>query len=124
MKIQNYCIFGIVLCLSYLGITPVIAQDKKPIPISMETPEYPSSLRLERISGVVIIEFVIGKDGTVTSAVAVKSPDIRLSELAIAAVLKWKFEPGLKDGVLLDVRCKIPVIFDLKSKPKSSRTRQ
>lgn len=124
MKIQNYCLFGIVLCLGSLGITPVIAQDKKPVPISMETPEYPSSLRLEKISGVVVIEFVIGKDGTVTSAVAVKSPDIRLSELAVAAVMKWRFKPGLKDGVPLDVRTRIPVTFDLKSKPKKQPNKQ
>ncbi len=92
------------------------ASDRKPTPISMPTPDYPDELRRERISGVVLVEFIIGKDGNVVEAKAKKSPDERLSRLAEDAVMKWKFEPGIKDGAPVEVRAAMPITFDLKKK--------
>ncbi len=90
--------------------------DRKPTPISMPAPDYPDELRRESISGVVLVEFVIGKDGNIVRAKAKKSPDERLSKLAEDAVMKWKFEPGIKDGAPVEVRVAIPITFDLKKK--------
>lgn len=60
-------------------------------------PAYPEGARKEKVTGVVLIRLVIGTDGTVLSATALKSPDERLTRAAVAAVEQWRFEPARRD---------------------------
>jgi periplasmic protein TonB len=105
-----------MLCLSHGYCEVPTESDRKPTPITTPAPDYPDELRRKRISGVVLVEFVIGIDGSILKAKAMKSPDERLSKLAEEAVMKWKFEPGIKDGVPIEVRATMPITFDLKKR--------
>lgn len=87
-----------------------------PRPIRQVQPVYPLALRTKGISGTVTVEFVVGNDGRVTSAKAIKSPDPAFSEAAEKAVLAWEFLPGEKDGNKVATRMRVDLVFDLKEK--------
>jgi protein TonB len=61
----------------------------------MPAPAYPSEARSKGQTGTVLVEFVVGEDGSVVSAYAKKpSPWPILNERAVSAVRRWKFPPG------------------------------
>lgn len=90
-------------------------QDRLPVLIKAVEPVYPDSCKKAGIAGTVIVEFIIGKDGNVVSAHALKSPDARLSVAAEASAMQWKFEPALKNGVPRAVKMQTPVEFRLEN---------
>src|SRR5262249_26170171 len=65
-------------------------------------PIYPDAAREARISGVVVVEVVIGIDGTVQSATAVSGHPL-LVQPAIDAVSQWRYEPTLLNGAPVEV---------------------
>jgi len=61
----------------------------------MPAPSYPSEARAKGQSGTVLVEFIVGENGSVISAFAKRpSPWPLLNEKAVSAVLRWKFPPG------------------------------
>ena len=65
-------------------------------------------------SGRVIVQFVIGKDGTVKDPKVVRGIDPELDEEALRLVRnmpKWK--PGKQKGVVVNVKYVLPVMFRL-----------
>ncbi len=60
--------------------------------------EYPEEARRARIEGVVILEAVINKDGTVGEIEIIKSAHPSLDEASIKAVKQYKFIPGKING--------------------------
>ncbi len=61
----------------------------------MSSPSYPAEARAKGQTGTVIVEFVVGENGSVISAYAKKpSPWPILNERAVSAVRGWKFKPG------------------------------
>lgn len=70
--------------------------------------EYPEGVDAE---GVVIVSFVVDEEGRVLDPVALRSPDPRLSEAAIAAVREARFWPGRQEGRPVRVRSVLPVTF-------------
>ena len=75
-------------------------------------PVYPEDARRAGLQGVVVLDAVIGADGTVTRLTPVNGPDL-LVQAATAAVESWKFEPYLLDGNPRDVETTIAVEFRL-----------
>ena len=74
---------------------------------------YPEDARAEGVEGQVIVQFIVNQTGGVQDAVAVRSPDDRLSAAALAAVRQLRFEPGRQDGEPVKVRFAVPVTFRL-----------
>lgn len=74
---------------------------------------YPNSARVEEIEGRVIVQFVVRSDGSVTDLRAVRSPDLRLTEAAFAALRAVAFTPGSQRGRPATVRFAVPVTFRL-----------
>lgn len=61
----------------------------------MPAPTYPAEARAKGQSGTVIVEFIVGEDGSVISANAKRpSPWPLLNERAVSCVQRWKFPPG------------------------------
>lgn len=61
----------------------------------MPAPSYPAEARAKGQSGTVIVEFIVGEDGSVISANAKRpSPWPLLNERAVSCVQRWKFPPG------------------------------
>lgn len=63
------------------------------------TPEYYPAATRAGIEGRVFLEAVIAEDGTVASPRLIQGiSDWELNRRAIASILQWRFEPGLKEG--------------------------
>ena len=56
------------------------------------------------VKGVVVLEFVVLKDGTASDARVVRPLDPALDEPAIVALRQWRFKPGMKAGKPVAVR--------------------
>jgi len=79
-------------------------------------PTYPESARKEKVSGQVILQVVVRKDGTVGDVQVLHSPGSKygFDEAAISAVKKWCYKPGLQNRKPVDVYFTVAVDFDLK----------
>ena len=77
-----------------------------------ESPVYPEAARLAGKQGLVVLDAVIGADGTVRRVRAVSGADL-LVQSAADAVQSWKFEPYQAGGKPLEVETTIAVDFRL-----------
>ncbi|MTI63284.1 energy transducer TonB [Methylophaga sp.] len=76
---------------------PII--DNEVVPLVRIPPQYPRVAARRGIEGVVTVQFIITKDGTVRDAKVIKAePSNVFNDEAIEAVLKWKFKPKLVEG--------------------------
>ena len=77
-------------------------------------PEYPAAMRDAGMEGIVPMEALIGRDGTVTS-VRVLSADVHpeFARSAEDAVRQWLFSPTLLNGEAVEVRMAVSVRFSL-----------
>jgi TonB family protein len=89
------------------GVTPPRVQ-------SRVEPRYTDAARLARLSGTVVMQVVIKKDGTVDIIRVVQGLAGGLTDSAVDAIKQWKFSPGQKDGQAVDVGLNIEVNFDLR----------
>jgi TonB family protein len=75
-------------------------------------PIYPEPARLAGKQGMVVLDTLIGADGTVRRVRAVSGPDL-LAQSAAEAVQSWKFEPYQAEGKPAEVETTIAVEFRL-----------
>ncbi|OYV99799.1 MAG: hypothetical protein B7X11_05015, partial [Acidobacteria bacterium 37-65-4] len=75
-------------------------------------PVYPQIAQSARVSGIVIIEATIGKDGSVTEAHVIRSIAL-LDQAALDAVKQWKYTPTTLNGVPVPVIMTVTVNFTL-----------
>jgi protein TonB len=75
-------------------------------------PTYPPLARQARISGVVVLQAVIGKDGTIEHLKAVSGHPM-LIQSAIDAVSQWKYKPYLLNDEPVEVDTQVTVNFTL-----------
>lgn len=76
---------------------PII--DNEVVPLVRIPPKYPRVAARRGIEGVVTVQFIITKDGTVRDAKVIEAkPSSVFNDAAITAVRKWKFKPKLVDG--------------------------
>lgn len=75
-------------------------------------PQYPSLARQARIQGTVVLQAVIGKDGTVQN-LRVVSGHPMLIQAAIDAVKQWLYKPYSLNGEPIEVETQINVNFTL-----------
>jgi TonB family protein len=88
---------------------------RPPRVISAVEPVYPLALRFDGTSGRVLLEVIVGKDGTPAHIKALESPHPALTESAIAAMKQWRFEPAIVKGQPAFARLHIPLIFNISS---------
>ncbi|HYM09304.1 MAG TPA: energy transducer TonB [Bryobacterales bacterium] len=75
-------------------------------------PLYPPLARQQRISGIVKLTAIIGKDGTVEHLTAVTGHPL-LIPAALEAVSKWRYSPTLLNDEPVEVLTEIDVHFTL-----------
>ena len=90
---------------------------KAPVVMRRVDPVYSDEARRDRISGIVIIEALIDKTGTVRDAIVLKGLPHGLSEAALAAVKQWQFQPATLAGEPVDVIFNLTMNFKLDSVP-------
>ncbi len=86
---------------------------KAPIVTQRVQPKYTETARTARLSGVVIVEAVINKNGEVEQVRVLKPLPMGLAQEAEAAVRQWKFKPGTLNGQPVDVIFNLTVNFTL-----------
>ena len=74
-------------------------------------PHYTQAARLARLSGTIVIQVVIKKDGTADVVRIIQGLGAGLTDSAVDAIKQWKFIPGQKDGQAIDVALNIEVNF-------------
>lgn len=74
-------------------------------------PIYPESAKQIRAQGMVVLDAVIGADGTVRDLRPVSGPDV-LEPAALDAVRWWKFEPYRINGRPVEVETTVAVEFE------------
>jgi protein TonB len=82
-------------------------------------PEYPADARERGVEGEVLLDVVVGVDGSVVECNVVSGHPL-LNDAALAAVRQWKFEPYVIDGRAVETQTKIRVTFSLISAKTSS----
>jgi TonB family protein len=75
-------------------------------------PIYPPDAKKARIQGTVLLDAVIGKDGTVESLTVVSGPPA-LRTSAQDAVRQWTYKPFLLNGDPVEVKTTITVTYSL-----------
>ena len=80
---------------------------KAPVVVRRVNPKYPEEARRTHVTGIVVLQVLIGKDGYVKHVEVLKPLMFLLDQSAIDAVRQWQFRPGTLDGKPVDV------VFDL-----------
>lgn len=76
-------------------------------------PEYSEEARKAKYSGIVVLSIVVDPAGLARDIHIARSLGMGLDEKAIEAVRKWRFSPGMRDGVPVAVRVNVEVSFHL-----------
>jgi TonB family protein len=82
-----------------------------PEAISKVDPAYPQDLMHDRVEGTVVLYAVIHSDGSVGDVKVLEGFDDRLNENARHALEQWRFRPGTKDGLPVDIEAVVRVPF-------------
>ncbi len=77
--------------------------------------KYPTIAEENGVQGKVIVQFVVGRDGSISGAKVVKSVDPSLDKEAIRVVKSMpKWIPGKQNGQSVNVKYTLPVTFQLR----------
>jgi len=84
--------------------------DQQPRVIYQPSPILSRKVR-KKAPGKVYVIFVVNKSGRVESPVVQTASDPVFESPALAAVKKWKFEPGKRNGRAVRFRMRVPITF-------------
>lgn len=82
-----------------------------PVPIEKADPKYPPDLIKDHVEGDVVLYAVIRKDGSVDSIQLVHGVDPELDKNAMEAFAQWKFHPGAREGLPIDLEAVVYIPF-------------
>jgi TonB family protein len=87
---------------------------KAPVVLYQPLPPYTDEARAARVAGIILIQAIIRKDGTVDSLKVLRGLGYGLDESAINTIAKkWRFRPGTFNGEPVDIQVNIEVSFRL-----------
>jgi protein TonB len=86
---------------------------KQAVVIHRVSPTYPPMAARAGINGVVVLECIIGSDGTIRDPRVVRSSFAAFNQPAIDAVSQWRFAPGTLHGHPVDTYFELTVTFIL-----------
>jgi TonB family protein len=90
----------------------VPAEEMQKLLVHRVDPEYPAAARQEKVQGVIVLDVVVGRDGSVLETRALNGPDV-LARAAMEALRWWKFEPYSVQGKPAVVETTVAVEFKL-----------
>ncbi len=76
------------------------------------TPKYPEAAKKAKIQGTVLLDAVIGTDGTVEKLTVASGPD-ELRPSALDAVRQWTYQPFLLNGDPVEVKTTVEITYTL-----------
>jgi TonB family protein len=95
--------------------TPASAGSRALVPsvlISQVSPDYPELAVRSRISGSVVLELHINKEGKVIEATPVSGPSVFYSE-AVKAAMQYRYRPATLDGTNMSSKSRVTMVFNL-----------
>jgi len=127
MTARRCVVFASLVLLAALG-SPAAAQDRiyrpgngirNPTLLKEVKPAYTPEAMRQRIEGVVILEVVVQKDGTVGDVRVMRSLDAAtgLDNEAINAARQWRFKPSTLGGEPIDIYVTLELAFRLHDGP-------
>lgn len=84
---------------------------QRPQILTQLSPEYPPAARKAKVEGVVIVEAIIDRDGSMTNARILKDQPQGLGLSAVEAVCGWRFKPATLKGEPVKVYYVLTVNF-------------
>lgn len=90
----------------------VPAEEMQKLLVHKVDPEYPAAARQEKLQGVIVLDVLVGRDGSVLETRALNGPDV-LAQAAMEALRWWKFEPYSVQGKPAVVETTVAVEFKL-----------
>ena len=106
----------LLLVLSAVCWAAPSAAGRRPQLIRHVRPVYPPEAKQAGIEGMVELEAVIARDGTVRTVSVLEGEPV-LADAAIAAVKQWEYKPVLHDGEPVEAITQITVNFVLAKWP-------
>lgn len=96
-------------------IVDFFALESPPIPQKQVDAAYPDLAKKGQVEGRVLVEVIIGIDGSVESAkVVAAEPEGFFEEAALAAAKQWRFSPAMQRDKPVRVRYQIPFRFRIR----------
>lgn len=89
--------------------------DQQPVPRYQSAPLYPYEMKHAGMTGEVVVDFIVDTTGNVRNATVVRSTHHGFDEAAVAAVCKWKFRPGMRNGHAVFTHMAVPIQFTLEA---------
>lgn len=83
-----------------------------PEPLIKVDPKYPPDMISEHVQGEVVLYAIIRKNGTVDSIRVMRSLEPELDRDAASALAQWKFRPGTRAGVPVDIEAVVHIPFN------------
>lgn len=84
-----------------------------PVAIDRVEPRYPEAARQARLTGVVILEAVIDRNGNVVDARVLRDIGLGCGSAALQAVRQWRYQPAIRNGRRIAVYLTVTVRFEL-----------
>jgi periplasmic protein TonB len=85
-----------------------------PMALEQPLPAYTEEARKARAEGIVVLQGIIRKNGSIDNLKVLKKMGYGLDESAMNTVAsKWHFKPGMHNGAPVDVQADIEVSFKL-----------
>src|SRR2546425_1072447 len=105
-------VLSLCVCSLFFAF-PARAQTKAepPVPVRTVAPDYPTELRRDGVSGLVMVKCTINEQGDVVEPQVEKSSNGAFDEPALKALRKWKFKPAKQDGTPVAIKVSIPIKF-------------
>ena len=99
--------------IRYAELIPSVdkADLSAPVALNKVDPAYPAEFIRDRVEGTVVLYAVIHANGTVDGIRVLESGDQRLNDIAMNALSRWRFRPGTKQGVAVDIEAVVQVPF-------------
>jgi TonB family protein len=94
-------------------VYPIGAGVTAPTIIYKTEPSYTNEAREKKLSGNVNLSLIVNAAGQPKEIQVTRTLGMGLDEKAVEAVSKWRFKPGMKDGVPVRVRVTIFVAFQI-----------
>jgi protein TonB len=89
--------------------------DSKPMLVGPVRPKHPPSLLKQKVSGSVVLLFVVNDQGRVEEARVENSSRPEFEKPALDAVRRWKFKPGQREGGAVSVYVRQQIQFNVNS---------
>jgi TonB family protein len=90
-----------------------VGQIQEPRKLREVKPIYPDVARKARIEGIVILEIIVNREGTVRDVKILRGLPMGLTEAAVDAVKQWKYEPSTLNGRPVEVLITVTARFSL-----------